>query len=417
MKEKYTENRKKLEDVLEINSMSILFNGNAPRKRGDEQYLFAPDRNFLYFTGIEEEDCILVVGKTELGTETTLYIPPHNGVLAKWIGENITTEEAEKISGVTNVKYVKEFENDISVFIFKNNIENIYLDLERRNFNDAPSKATDFANEFKSKYPSITVKNAYPIYSQFRVIKEDWEVDLIRKAVDITEDGFINMMKNSKGDMLECELEAYFDFPIKSKGVLHKAFNSIVAGGVRACTLHYWKNDKIVNDGDLVLVDAGASYKWYSGDITRTFPINGKFSEKQKEVYQIVLDVQKLIIETIAPNVKYSSLNELVKDYYYKELTRIGLIKKDEPKDAVSRYYYHNIGHFLGLETHDVGKVINTDLQAGMVLTVEPGLYIEEWGIGIRIEDDVLVTSSGREVLTKKLPKTIKEIEDFMEKN
>lgn len=412
---KFENNRNKLESLLETNELFILFSGTAPCKRGDEYYPFSPDRNFYYFTGIDEEECIFLTITTEqvVAKTTTLYIKRPNGVMAKWVGENISAEEAKEISGISDIKYIDQFNEDLSAIIFRNSVNRIHLDLERRSIKDGLTNSLKFSETIRENYPSITISNTFSLCSELRVIKEDWEIERIRKAIDITEEGFLHMIKNTKSDMMEYEIESYFDFVLKNKGVSQKAFNTISAGGERACTLHYWRNNQPVEDGCLVLVDAGASYKWYAGDITRTYPVNGKFSDRQKMVYEIVLEAQRKVIETIAPDVLYTSLNELVKEHYFVELKRIGLI---ETQEEVANYYYHNIGHFLGAETHDVGRTIGTTLKENMVLTVEPGLYIKEWGIGIRIEDDVLVTDGGCEVLTKKLPKTVAEIEKFMGK-
>ena len=200
---------------------------------------------------------------------------------------------------------------------------------------------------------------------------------------------------------------------LKENGVTDKAFKTIAASGKNGCILHYTKNNSVMNDGDLLLVDAGAQYKWYNGDITRTFPVNGKFTEKQKEIYNIVLGGQNVVINMIKAGVSYPSLNEKLKEYYLEELKKTGLA---ETMEDVSKYYYHSVSHFLGAETHDVGDRKQV-LKEGMIITVEPGLYIEELGIGIRIEDDVLVTKDGCRVLTKDLPKTVEEIERFMAKN
>lgn len=410
----YENNRSKLKNILKQDELFILFSGSAPVKRGDEYYPFSPDRNFYYFTGVEEENCIFLTITTYQTTVTTLYIPRPNGDMAKWVGENISIDNAKEISAVSDIKYIDQFDDDLSSLIFRNSVDTIYLDLERRNISDKLTKNLEFSATFSVNYPSIQISNSFPICSKLRVIKESWEIERIRKAVDITEDAFLHMMANSNSNMMEYEIESYFDFILKNRGVRQKAFNSIVASGERGCILHYWQNNQLAKDGDLVLVDAGASYEWYAGDITRTFPVNGVFTDRQKQVYEIVLKAQEKVIDAIAPDVPYLNLNEIVKEHYFEELSKIGLIKT---KEEVANYYYHNIGHFLGAETHDVGKTIGAVLQKDMVLTVEPGLYIKEWEIGIRIEDDVLVTDGGCEVLTKKLPKTVSEIENYMANN
>lgn len=233
----------------------------------------------------------------------------------------------------------------------------------------------------------------------------------MRRAMDITRLGIEEMMKQAKPGMKEYEIEANFDYILAKNGVRQKAFQTIAAGGVRGTILHYVENNQPVADGELILIDAGAQIDWYNGDISRTFPVNGKFTERQKLAYEIVLRGQEKVIAAIRPGVPFASLNELLKEHYFTELREIGLV---ETKEEVAKYYYHGVSHYLGAETHDIGRYMDRMLQPGMVLTVEPGLYIEEWEIGIRIEDDVLVTEEGCEVMTAAMIKSVEEIEAFM---
>ena len=231
----------------------------------------------------------------------------------------------------------------------------------------------------------------------------------MKKAIQITKQGIENIFKNANPNMMEYELEACFDYEIKRNGAKDKAFNTILAGGKNATVLHYNENNQKINDGDLVLLDLGASFGYYSADISRTFPICGKFSQRQKQLYNIVLEAQQKVIDAIKPGLPFKRLNEIVIEHYETELLKIGLIKD---KEEVKNYYYHGVSHFLGLDTHDVTDGIQ-ELKEGMVITVEPGLYIAEEGIGIRIEDDVLVTKDGAENLSKDIIKTVDQIENF----
>jgi Xaa-Pro aminopeptidase len=221
------------------------------------------------------------------------------------------------------------------------------------------------------------------------------------------------MMKNSKAGMYEYELEAYFDFELKRNGVKDKAFTTITASGKNGTVLHYSENSRKTAENELVLVDCGATYKYYSGDITRTFPVNGKFTDEQRLFYNIVLEGQKKVISAVREGIEYKSLNDILKKHYAVELKKCGLIKEDS---EVSKYYYHSVSHQLGLETHDAGRRNCGVLKAGMVITVEPGLYIAEKSIGIRIEDNVLVTKDGCEVLSADIVKEIDDIEKLMKK-
>jgi len=406
-------NRKKVFEKMLDNSVLVLFNGRAPYKRGDERYLFSPDRNFYYVTGIDRENEIIMFVKTPAVKNVTLYIERDNGYLAKWVGANITPEEAEAESGIADISYTDKFLEDVAETVFKNNIIHVYADLEDRDWNAAETEGLRFAYEFRKKYPAVELMDAYQFFADLRMIKEPYELDLMRRALKITTDGLEEMMRNARAGMYEYELEAYFDFVLTKNGVRDKAFKTIVASGKRGTILHYSENKAVAEDGDLVLVDCGAQFDWYNGDITRTFPVNGRFTPLQKQIYDIVLAGQLKVIDTIKPGIRFSRLNEVLREHYYEELKKIGLVKK--PED-VSKYYYHGVSHYLGAETHDIGRYGDRILEPGMVLTVEPGLYIEEYSIGIRIEDDALVTENGCELLSEGFMKTTEEIERFMGK-
>ena len=399
----FEKNRKKMFNVMSEGDVAIVLAGKAPVKRGDENYPFSPDRHFYYFTGIDKENQILVLIKKDGKEISNLYIEPHNGQMAKWVGATMTKEEAKEISGIENIYLLEDFEKDMNGI--SSCVNHVFTDFTRW---DIPKEYT--FEGLRSIFEKQEFIDLFDIAADFRTIKEPWEMERIEKAIEITTKAIKSMMKNSKAGMKENEIEAYYDFVLTKEGVTDKAFKTIAASGKNGTILHYSQNNSVTNDNDLILVDAGAQYKWYNGDITRTFPVNGKFTEKQKEIYNIVLNGQLMIIDMIKPGVEYPSLNEALKEYYYNELKKIGLV---ETKEDVFKYYYHNVSHFLGAETHDVGDRKQT-LKEGMVLTVEPGLYIEELGIGIRIEDDVLVTKNGCKVLSKDMIKTVEDIEKYM---
>jgi len=409
----FIDNRRKLAARLEEGSAAVLFAGKAPLKRGDEYYPFSPDRNFYYVTGVERENCVFLMAKVAGGLQETLFIPRDNGILAKWVGANMTAEEAEEISGMTDIRPIDAFADDFAQMVFRNNITKIYLDLEHREWDDVLTPALRFAKELREKYPAMAVGDLYPIFGDLRLIKEPYELEKMRKAMDITRMGVEAMMANARPGMMEYEIEAHFDFTLMQHGAREKAFQTIAAAGERGTILHYTKNNGKTKDGDLLLVDCGAQVDWYNGDISRTFPVNGKFTERQKLVYNIVLEGQQKVIDAFRPGQPFSRLNEILKEHYLEALKEIGLVKT---MADVAKYYYHGVSHYLGAETHDIGRYTERVLQPGMVLTVEPGLYIEEWGIGIRIEDDALVTEDGCEIMTKDMIKTVEEIEAFMAK-
>ncbi|MDB1941176.1 MULTISPECIES: aminopeptidase P family protein [Clostridium] len=405
-KEFYKNNRSKVLESIDDNSLLILFAGKAPKKTADEKYPFTPNRNFYYLTGIDEENHILVLSKINGKTNEYLFIKEVDTIAEKWEGKTIRKEEVSQICMIEDVKYLGEFNNFIEKVVLNKEEINIYLDLETGN------TAYKYVNEIKHKYYNINIKNAFKIIGNLRLIKTDEEVSRIRKAIDITIEGVKELMRNSKSEIKEYELEAYFDFICKKNGVKDFAFKTIAAAGKNATVLHYVTNDSELKDGDLILFDLGAQYKYYNGDISRTFPINGKFTERQKEVYNAVLRVNEKVIKEMKPGVKFVDLNKKAKDWISEECISLGLMTE---KDDVSKFYYHSIGHSLGMDTHDI-ELENRDVtfEPGMIYTVEPGIYIENEGIGIRIEDDVLITEDGNEVLTKEMIKTVEEIEAFM---
>jgi Xaa-Pro aminopeptidase len=405
-KEFYKNNRSKVLESVDDNSLLILFAGKAPKKTADEKYPFTPNRNFYYLTGIDEENHILVLSKINGKTNEYLFIKEVDPIAEKWEGKTIRKEEVSEICMIEDVKYLGEFNNFIEKVVLNKEEINIYLDLE------AGNTSYKYVNEIKHKYYNINIKNAFKLIGNLRLIKTDEEVSRIRKAIDITIEGVKELMRNSKSGIKEYELEAYFDFICKKNGVKDFAFKTIAAAGKNATVLHYVTNDSELKDGDLILFDLGAQYKYYNGDISRTFPINGKFTERQKEVYNAVLRVNEKVIKEMKPGVKFVDLNKKAKDWISEECISLGLMTE---KDDVSKFYYHSIGHSLGMDTHDI-ELENRDVtfEPGMIYTVEPGIYIENEGIGIRIEDDVLITEDGNEVLTKEMIKTVEEIEAFM---
>lgn len=408
-KDFFKDNRHKVLNKIKDNSLLILFAGKAPKKTADENYQFTPNRNFYYLTGIEEEEHILVLSKINGEIKEYLFIKEVDAIREKWEGKTIRKEEVFNICGIEEVNYLGNFNSFIERTILNKEEVNIYLDLEKEN------KSYNFIKEIKEKYFNINILNAYRLIGELRLIKNEEEVNRIRKAIAITIEGVKELMKNSKDGIKEYELEAYFDFVCKKNGVKDLAFKTIAAAGKNATVLHYVTNDSEIKDGDLILFDLGAQYKYYNGDISRTFPVSGKFTERQKEVYNAVLKVNERVISEMKPGVSFLELNKKAKEWIAEECVSLGLITN---KEEVSKYYYHSIGHSLGMDTHDIElENRNVIFKPGMVYTVEPGIYIEEEGIGIRIEDDVLITEEGHEVLTKEMIKTIDEIEEFMAKN
>ncbi len=410
MRQFHMNNRKALGEEMKDQSMLILFAGNAPKKSADATYDFTPNRHFYYMTGIDEENVILTMVKDQGQIKETLFIKERDPLMVKWVGETISEEEAKEKSGVETIKFIDAFDAYLHQTINKENKTCLYLDLEKDNYEAQDTIGVAFAKGIKVKYPQIKVGNIYNEISELRVLKKDVEVENLKKAIKITGEGIYHLMKNTKPGMKEYELEAYYDFILKKSGVKDFAFTTICASGHNATVLHYVENNAAVKDGDLVLLDLGAQYEYYSGDVSRTFPVNGKFTDRQRVFYDLVLKAHDEVIAMVKPGVPYTRINELVQEIYAKGLKELGLIEKDE---EVRKYYYHNTSHYLGLDTHDVGKR-DVILEEGMVITVEPGLYIEEESIGIRLEDDILITKDGCENLSKEIMIKPEDIEAFL---
>ncbi|MBM7646994.1 Xaa-Pro aminopeptidase [Scopulibacillus daqui] len=409
----FKNNREKLLEKVEDRSITILFAGTAPHKTADEEYHFSPNRNFYYITGIDEPKVIFAALKFNHKTEAYLFIEKADPVLAKWVGESISKEQAQAASGIEKIKELDSFDSFIQQQMLLHPYEHLYLDLERRHTH-ASTPAHAFAQKAAELYPYLQCHDLYHQICEQRLIKSNEEIENIREAGRITSEGIKLLVSHARPGMKEYQLEAYFNFALKTQGVTDVAFKTIIASGKNGTVLHYSKNNSTVNDGDLVLLDLGAQYNYYSGDISYTFPINGKFTERQKLFYNIVLKALRETTALIKPGRKFSDLNEHTKKVLAEECQKVGLIEKAE---EISKYYYHGVSHSLGLDTHDVGNYRECHLEPGMVITIEPGLYIEEESIGIRIEDDVLVTEDGYEVLTNDLPRTVEEIEAFMADN
>ncbi len=409
----FTVNRQKLNNVLSDNSITIFFAGQSPYKSADEKYPFTPNRNFYYLTGIDEEKIIMMMVNVDGKISEMIFIPESDPVMAKWIGETITEDEVKEVSGIEDIRFLKDFESSVASYFDRFNMENLYLDLERQEFNIMQTQSQNFARDIIKRYPYIRVKNIYHDMALLRTIKREEEIELIKKAIDITYDGIKEMWSNAKPGMKEYEVEAYFNYILKKNGVKDFAFPTIAATGKNATILHYVDNNTKTKDGELMLLDLGAQYKYYNGDISRTFPISGKFTDRQKEVYNIVLEANETVMKAVKPGITTSELQDITKRVLADGCKRIGLIKEDSELD---RYYFHGVAHPLGLDTHDVGPR-NIELESGMVITDEPGLYIEEEGIGVRIEDDILVTENGYVNLSAHIIKSVEEIEEFMSKN
>lgn len=389
------------------NATIVLFSGNPIMKSEDEAYPFDVNRNFHYLTGLEKETMALVFSKIDGQIKERLFILPYDEYMAKWVGGRMLKEEASEISGIEDVGDYSELEDYLANLLNRqrhNSDYKVYFDLWHYDAKQEATVAIKFANKLKENHPAVNIKDIYPLIAKSRMVKDEYELTCIKRAIAITNQGVRQMMSSIKPGMNEMTMEGLFNLVLAQNVCNKNAFKSICASGKRATVLHYSDNNQTMNDGELFLCDLGATFKNYCSDISRTFPVNGKFSDRQKEIYELVLGAQRVVEENAKPGITLRELNKLVVDYYTKELPKHNLDKD------VSEYYFHGVSHHLGLDTHDV-DIGNVPLVAGNIITNEPGLYIEDENIGIRIEDDLLITGTGNTVLSSDIPKQIEDIE------
>ena len=364
------------------------------------------NRNYFYLCGNFEFENIVMLVKKEGVTKELMFINPYDEFKAKWVGAPLSKEEIYNQSGIEDIHYLEEFEEILNGYL--KDVTKLYVDLE--NDKNPYSHERLFANKKKEEFNHLVVYNSQDLFKKARTIKHELEIEEIKKAIEITNKGILNILDNMK-ESYEYQLESYFDQGIKYHGGTGYAFTTIAASGKNACCLHYQENNELAKNGDLILFDLGSSLNMYCADISRTFPVNGKFRERQKQIYNIVLAGQAHVLSHIKPGITTKELNQKLVEFYAVELKKIGLITLDK---EVMKYYYHGVSHHLGLDCHDLCEY--TPLEAGAIITCEPGLYIAEENIGIRIEDDILITEDGYINLSSQIIKTVEDIENYLRK-
>ena len=401
----YKLRRNKLYDLLGDKGVLFLSSGFEVHRSADEAYPFSVNRNFYYLSGINQKDSFLVV---DLSTKKeTLYILDNDARLAKWIGNFLTHEEASSISGVDNIESSSSFDN-IFEYVAKNDL--IYLDEEKTDYLGGINYGAYFASKIREKNAKAVFENVYEKIISLRAIKDEEEIASIRKSIEVTRDALKAVMKKLPSLNNEREVHALFEERIRSLGYATPSFDTIAGSGVNAAILHYHDNKCDFVDEPMILLDLGARVNMYNADITRVYPTKGKFSPLQKTIYNIVLKANKAVEKEAKPGVSMAYLQELTIEVLAKSCLEEGLISS---LDEIGNYYFHRVSHHLGLDVHDpMGR--NTVLEEGNVITNEPGLYFEHLNIGVRIEDDLLITSDGCENLSKDIIKEIDEIESYM---
>lgn len=406
----YGENRRRVAAHMTGNDAMLFFSGESVRKTADEDFPFFTNRNFLYLTGIrQEQSALLLLKKDDLISEC-LFVTKPDFEREIWTGRRFTDAEINEISGVEGVEDINNLSRTLDALLSSQPGMTLWLCFDAL----APERSFDIEREFaqhiKNRHPHIVIKNSYPLLATMRKIKAPEEIDAIRKAMQITEAGIRRMMRVAKPGMLEYELESEFNSELAAHGQRRTAFPSIIAGGERIFYLHYANPMSVLADGELILSDVGSTYDEYCTDISRVFPANGHFSERQAQIYQVAYAANRAVMAQVRPGVFFPQLNRTCRDFAFEGLKSLGLL--DDFAD-IGRYVWHGAIHHVGLDTHDVGGY-EQPMTENMVFTMDAGIYVREWGIGLRIEDNVLVTADGCENLSAAIPATIEEIESLM---
>ncbi|WP_373777573.1 Xaa-Pro aminopeptidase [Glaesserella sp.] len=423
----FTTRRQRLFEQMQDNSALIVFTETEKRRNNDCDYLFRPDSYFWYLTGFAEPKSALVLIKKAGQCESLIFLRKKDPLMETWNGRRLGIELAPQ---TLNVNEAYDIEDIRSVFAKK--IENLTACYYARGIqawgDDIVFSAFDAVKANRQQPPTILI-DWQPMLSEMRLFKSEAEIALLQQACQISAFGHIRAMKQTRPNRYEMEIEGEIQYEFSRFGSRFASYNQIVASGDNACILHYNENDQVLKDGDLLLIDSGAEFAMYAGDITRTIPINGKFSPAQRDVYEIVLKALKEATKLLVPQSSIKLANDKAVRIMTEGLVRLGILKGNVDElienKAYKPFYMHGLGHWLGLDVHDVGNYGNErdrPLEIGMALTVEPGLYIpkeadvpEQYkGIGIRIEDNLLITEYGNKNLTSGVPKEIDEIEAMM---
>jgi Xaa-Pro aminopeptidase len=416
---------------MEPDSIAIIASAPERTRSNDTEYRYRQDSDFYYLTGFHEPESIAVVAPAHAEQKYTLFVRPRDPERETWDGRRAGVEGAVAEFGADKAFPVAEFHTQVRDLI--NGARNLYYrlgvnaELDEALINHI--RAMRMRTRLYRAPDAITDPGV--ILHEMRLVKTAAEIELMQRSADIAAEAHVEAMRTVRPGMNEYEIEALIEYNFRRNGAHAPAYNSIVGGGANATILHYITNDAPLRAGDLLLVDAGAEYRGYASDITRTFPINGRFTEAQRDVYNAVLETQLACVEMVKPGMTMGELNKRATEMLTASMVRLGLLTGDVEKlieeETYKRFYMHMVGHYLGMDVHDVGRyqVDGQDrpLEAGIIITIEPGLYIAETaenipdkyrGIGVRIEDDVLVTPEGHRVLTAKAPKQIEEIEKLM---
>lgn len=425
--------RKKLLASMAKDSIAIIPSAHEYLRNGDAHYQFRQNSDFFYLTGFTEPESVAVFIPDRKEGEFILFNRERDAEREIWDGYRAGQEGAKTIYGADQAYSINQLDEVLPQLM--SNHTRVYFPMGKDMA--FTRKINQWINQLQAKVRSGTkapteIINIETITHEMRLIKSDYEIELMRKAGQMSAQAHLRAMQNCRPGMYEYELEAIIQGEYLRNGSRAPAYNHIVGAGENSCILHYIENNQMIKDGDIVLIDSGAEYNHYAADITRTFPANGRFTKEQKAIYEVVLAAQLAVLEIAKPGSTWNDLHTASTKSITKGLLDLGLLKGNfeqlHEKQAYMPFYMHRVSHWLGIDVHDVGAYMVDGqwrkLEPGMVITIEPGIYIPAnsphadskwWNIGVRIEDDVLITAKGHEVLTSGVPKTVAEIENIMQ--
>ncbi|HEY8388078.1 MAG TPA: Xaa-Pro aminopeptidase [Parasegetibacter sp.] len=419
----FIQNRKRLAKVMAKNSIAIFPYNREIAENGDAIYKYKANSDVVWLSGVPQEKTMVILypDNPDKSAREVLVIQRPNELLEKWNGHLLTKEEARAISGIQNVQFLDSIDSQLHAWM--HHAETVYLNTNENDRTSMDVLRPDlvFVRKFMKKYPLHRYERAARLMKYLRAVKTKEEVEVIKQAIDITHKAFLRVCQFVKPGVMEYEVEAEITHEFLRNRATRHAYGCIIASGDRARTLHYVDNNQECKSGELLLMDFGAEYGNYNADLTRTIPVNGKFTKRQKEVYNACLNVHNYCKSILKPGINYADYIDKVNKEMEKQLMSIGLISKadiknqDKENPAWRKYFYHGIGHHLGLDVHDLGPR-NEPVTEGMVFTIEPGIYIEEEQMGIRIENNFWLKKGGNVDLFKGIPITVEEIEAAMKK-
>ena len=417
----FVKNRQRFIDKMEKNSIAIFNSNDELPTNGDALHTFVQNSDLFWLSGIEQEDTMVVLfpDNPDPKYREVLVLVRPNEMREKWNGHQLRNNEAEAISGIKTIVYLDALDGLLQPWIHL--ADAIYLNTNEndRKASLVPLRDYRYASAMRERYPLHQFRRSAKVMREVRAIKTSLEIEVVQKAIDITDNTFRRLLKFIKPGVMEYEIDAEIWHSFLSQRATGPGYGSIIAGGDSARTLHYVSNNQECKDGDMILMDFGASYGNYNADLTRTIPVNGKFTDRQKEVYNACLDLHHYSASILKPGISIIEYTEKVADEATVIFQRIGLLTAEEVKNedpenrAYRKYLYHGISHHLGIDVHDVGTKTEP-IKPGMLFTIEPGIYIEEEKMGVRIENNFWITETGNVDLMKNIPITVDEIEKLM---